>query len=264
MRIWHQSVTDLEALPRYAESLARRFATVAGPGVEVVLHGVPSGTYGASSPAQALEYPFERNRIAQIVLDQLAGAEREGFDAVMLATFAEPALREARSVLDIPVTSMMESCLLAACSVAPLIGIVTISPSGARMLRDSVRRHRLEARVAAIASLNPAADEFALQQAFENPSAVIAAFRETCADVIAAGADIIVPGEGVLNELLVSLGLHEVDGVAIMDATLMTLVHTEMLVRAYGASLLRTGRRWEYPKAPPEVRSALAAPRKGS
>ena len=78
MRIWHQSVTELEALPQYAESLSRRFAAIAAPGVEVVLHGVPVGTYGSSSPARALEYPRERSRIANVVLSQMERAEREG------------------------------------------------------------------------------------------------------------------------------------------------------------------------------------------
>ena len=261
MRIWHQSVTELEALPRYGASLSRRFSAVASQGVEVVLHGVPVGTYGASSPAQALEYPRERSRIASVVLAQVERAEREGFDAVMIASFAEPALREARSALDIPVTSMMESCLVAGCSVAPLIGIVTISPAGARMLKESVERHKFDSRIAAVVSLEPAVNEFDLQRAFEQPEKVTAAFEYACRKVIEVGADVIIPGEGVLNELVAHLGIREVDHVGVMDATALTLVHTEMLVRAYQGALLRTGRRWEYPKVPPDIRDALDTPR---
>ncbi|OAF07237.1 hypothetical protein AYJ54_18105 [Bradyrhizobium centrolobii] len=261
MRIWHQSVTELEALPHYADSLSRRFAAVAGPGVEVVLHGVPIGTYGSSSPAQALEYPRERSRIADVVLAQVERAEAEGFDAVMIASFAEPALREARAALDIPVTSMMESCLLAGCSVAPLIGIVTISPAGARMLREGVDRHQLNARVAELVSLDPAFNEFDLQRAFDEPDKVRAAFEIAARKAIEAGADVIVPGEGVLNELAAHLGIRELDRVAVMDATALTLTHTEMLVRAYQGSMLRTGRRWGYPKVPADLRHSLDTPR---
>lgn len=264
MRIWHQSVTELEALPEYAASLARRFASVASPGTEVVLHGVPAGTYGSSSPAQALAYPSERHRIADLVLKQIERAESEGFDAVMLASFAEPALREARSSIDIPVTSMAESTLLSSCSVASRAGIVTISPAGVRMLQDGVARHRLDARVAAVVSLDPAVDEFVLQNAFKSPEAVRAAFENACRIAIEAGADVIIPGEGVLNELVAYLDIDEVDGVGVLDAVALTVLHTEMLIGAYRKGVLRTGRRWEYPKVPADVRQALDTPRSGA
>lgn len=260
MRIWHQSVTELEALPEYAASLARRFAAVASPATQVVLHGVPAGTYGSSSPAQALAYPAERHKVASLVLQQAEGAEREGFDAVMIASFAEPALRELRASLDIPVTSMAESAILAGCSAAASVGIVTISSAGVRMLEEGIARHKLERRIGKVLSLEPEVDEFDLQAAFAEPGGVRAAFERACRQAIAAGADVIVPGEGVLNELVVHLGLREIDGVGILDAVAITVLHTEMLVRAYQMAGLRTGRRWEYPKVPAEVRQALQEP----
>jgi Asp/Glu/hydantoin racemase len=261
MRIWHQSVTELETLPQYAASLERRYAAVVTPGTQVVLHGVPVGTYGSSSPAQAIAYPAERHRVASLVLEQAQAAEREGFDAVMLATFAEPALRELRASLDIPVSSMAESAILAGCSAAASVGIVTISTAGVHMLEEGIARHRLERRVAKVLSLEPELDEFALQAAFNAPQVVRVALENACRQAIAAGADVIIPGEGVLNELVVHLGLTEVDGVGILDGIAINVLHTEMLVRAYGVAGLRTGRRWEYPKVPADVRRALQTPR---
>jgi len=245
MRIWHQSAVELDSLPQYAESLSRRYAAVASPDTEVVLHGVPPGTYGASSPAQALAHPSVRQRVATLVLEQVRQAERQGFDAVMIASFAEPALREARSCLSIPVTSMAESSYLSGCSVACQIGVVTISQAGVQMLNEGIARHRLDSRVSTVISLDPEVDEFDLQLAFAKPEEVRAAFERACRNVIAAGADVIVAGEGVLNELMVRLGISEVDSVAVLDAVAINVIHTEMLVRAYQGAGLRTGRRWE-------------------
>lgn len=261
MRIWHQSVTELEALPQYAASLARRYAAVASEGTQVVLHGVPTGTYGASSPAQALAYPSERFRVAGLVLEQAKRAEHEGFDAVMIASFVEPALRELRATLDIPVTSMSESAILAGCSAASSVGIVTISAAGVRMLEEGIARHKLERRVATVLSLEPEVNEFDLQSAFREPEGVRLAFERACKQAIAAGADVIIPGEGVLNELVVHLGIQEIDGVGVLDAVAITFLHTEMLIRAQRLAGLRTGRRWEYPKVPSDVARALQAPR---
>jgi allantoin racemase len=245
MRIWHQSMTELDALPQYAASLSRRFAAVAGPDTEVVLHGVPPGTYGSSSPAKVLASPVERHRVAGIVLQQIKQAEHEGFDGVMIASFAELALREARSEVEIPVTSMAESTLLAGSSVAARVGIVTISPAGVHMLRDIVAQHGFDTRVASVVSLQPAVDEFELQNAFDRPDAVRAAFERACRTAIDVGADVIVPGEGVLNELALHLGIREIDSVGVMDAIAVTVLYTEMLVRGYDKAGLRTGRHWE-------------------
>ena len=264
MRIWHQSATDLDALPQYAASLARRFASVASPETEVVLHGVPPGTYGSSSPAQALAYPAERHRVAGLVLRQIEQAERESFDAVMIASFAEPALREARASIDIPVTSMAESSLLAGCSVASRVGIVTIGLAGVGLLQESVARHKLESRVASVVELMPTLTEFDLQRAFKEPDAVRASFEQACRVAIDAGADVIIPGEGVLNELVVQLGIKEVDSVGVLDAIAVTVLHTEMLVHAYRRAGLRTGRRWEYSRVPADLRRALDTPRAGN
>lgn len=244
MRIWHQSAVELDSLPQYAESLSRRYAAVVSPDTEVVLHGVPSGTYGSSSPAHALAHPAERQRVATLVLEQVRQAERQGFDAVMIASFAEPALREARASLGIPVTSMAESSYLASFSAACQIGVVTISQAGMRMLQEGIARHRLEPRVSPVLSLDPEVDEFDLQRAFTQPEKMRSAFETCCRKAIAAGADVLIPGEGVLNELAVHLGIRAVDSVAILDAVAATAMHTEMLVRAYRGAGLRTGRRW--------------------
>jgi hypothetical protein len=130
------------------------------------------------------------------------------------------------------------------------------------MLQEGVARHRLDSRVAAVVGLEPTLTEFDLQNAFEKPEAVRASFERACRKAIDAGADVIIPGEGVLNEFVVHLGIQEIDTVGVLDAIAITVLHTEMLVHAYRKAGLRTGRRWEYPKVPVDVRRALDKPRR--
>lgn len=257
MRIWHQSVTVLETLPEYAASLRRRYAAVGRADTEVVLHGVPPGTYGSLSPAQVIPYPAERHRVSQLVLDQVRAAEREGFDAVMLATFIEPALREVRAVVDIPVTGMTESSFIAGFSAAGKVGIVTLSQESVHMLQEITDRHRFGPRLAALVPLNPAFNEFEMHHAFEEPRPLREAFEEAARRVIAEGADLVIPGEGVLNEFLQLVGVSEVDSVPVLDSTAVTLLHTEMLVDSYRKTGLRTGRRWQHPRVPEDVQRKL-------
>lgn len=257
MRIWHQSVTVLETLPEYAASLARRYAAVGRSDTEVVLHGLPPGTYGSLSPAQVIPYPAERHRIFQLVLDQVRAAEREGFDAIMLATFLEPALREVRSAVDIPVTGMMESSLIASFPVAGKVGIVTLSQESATILQEIIDRHRFGSRVAGLVGLNPPFTEFEMHHAFADPGPLRAAFEDAARRMIAAGADLVIAGEGVLNEFVHHVEMHEVDSVPLLDSTAVTLLHTEMLVDCFQRTGLRTGRRWQHPRVPDDVQREL-------
>jgi allantoin racemase len=261
VRIWHQSMTELETLPDYAAALATRYAAVVEPSTEVVLHGMPVGTYGSSSPAHVLSFPTELQRVGGLLVRLAQQAEREEFDAVMVASFAEPNTRAVRSAVDMPVVSMAESSLLAACSVADRFGIVTITPDVVQMLDGSVARQGLRERSAAIVSLSPAVNEFDLQRAWTHPDDLAAAFVAGARTVIDAGADVVIAGEGVLNELVVHLGITEVDGVAVMDSVAVTALHTEMLARAYARGSLRTGRRWSYPRVPDGLAHLLDTPR---
>ena len=47
MRIWHQSFSDLDRAPVYRQTLAAHAGAVLDPAIEVRLHGLKPGTYGA-------------------------------------------------------------------------------------------------------------------------------------------------------------------------------------------------------------------------
>ncbi|WP_406416302.1 aspartate/glutamate racemase family protein [Streptomyces sp. NBC_00842] len=127
LRIWHQSMTELTNQAAYTKALERHIAQVVDADAMVDLHGVRPGTYGEAAPSQALSYPFGFHTLLRQVLDLVLEAEESGCHAVALASFAEPFLREARSIVDIPVVSMAESSLLTACSVARRSALVSVT-----------------------------------------------------------------------------------------------------------------------------------------
>lgn len=257
MRIWHQSMTELDHNPAYRAALQSHVDRVAGPGTEVVLHGLAPGTYGAA-PADVLRYPVLYHRILGQVLPLFERAESEGFDAVAIGSYSEPFLREARSMLDIPVTSMAESTLLTGASIARRSGLVTISAEIAWMARDIVSANRLEDRVAGVWTIVPAINEAQLGRAFAEPAQTLAAFTAAARTAIEAGSDVIIPAEGVLNELVVAHGLTEIDGVCVMDAVGVVIAHAQMLATLAARTGLHAGRRWHYPKPPAGVLAQLA------
>lgn len=258
-RIWYQTMTDVGSYPTYRDALEKHARRVLGEGSPVSVHGVRPGTYDGRPPVTVLKYPYSYHVLLEQVLGNVLRAEAEGFDAVVLGSYSEPFLREARSAVDIPIASMAEATLLVGCSVAAKAALITVTDDIAYMAERLVATHRLGERVACVRRVDPPVDEAELLAMFADPSAFVELFVEQARRAIADRADVIIPAEGVLNELLVESGLREVDGVSVMDCVGVSLLYAQMLATLHRTTGLHAGRRWEYPRAPAEVTSLLAA-----
>src|SRR3990167_3293472 len=116
MRIWHQSFTDLTMVPLYRRTLVEHASRAVDAGTEVVVHGLRPGTYGRDFvPIDAIRHRYLESLNELQVCEAVLTAEREGYNAVALGCFFDPALRQARSLVDIPVVSLLETCMLLAC-----------------------------------------------------------------------------------------------------------------------------------------------------
>jgi Asp/Glu/hydantoin racemase len=230
-------MAELDSLPVYREALAAHLPRLLPPEArtEVVLHGLPSGTYPAeAAPIDVLIHPYAYHLTMNRVLENVVQAEREGFDAVALGSYSEPLLREARSIVSIPVASMAESTLLVGCSVARYLAIVTVSAEVARMTERLVAGHGLQGRVRGVYVLDPPVNEHAIARALDEPGPLLASFHQTARRGIAEGADLVIPAEGVFNEVLVTHQVRRIGEVPVPDAPeFVGLLH-----RAYDAEPL--------------------------
>lgn len=253
MRIWHQSMASLESLGAYGAALEQRLPGLVSPGTEVVIHGVPAESYAGQPPAAVLRYPYAKYRIHDQALGFVVQAEREGFDAVAFATFAEPLLQQCRSVVDIPVTSMVESSLLVGCSLARKMALITLAAENRVRVTEQVERHGLGDRIAGIYPLYPPVTEFVLAAAFDEPPGVVDAFSHTARRAVADGADLIIPAEGVFTEVLAAQKIDRLDGAAVMDCVAVVLAYTEMMVSLRQRCGLGVGRRWDHARLPVDL-----------
>lgn len=248
IRIWHQSMTELDALARYRQALEEHARAVTSPGTEVVVHGMPNGAYGGIAPSDLLLSPYPYHLILGRVIENAYQAERQGFDAFVIGSYSEPFLREVRSIVDIPVASLGEASFLVGCSVAKYQGLIANTPEIARIVKGLVEKHHLQERVSGIYALDPPLNEPALVTAFQEPAAFLAAFARVAERAIADGADVIIPAEGVFNELLVAQRVRQIGAVPVMDSVGVVWAYAEMLVSLWRRTGLRVGRRWEYPR----------------
>lgn len=253
IRIWHQSVNELDHFAVYKHALEIHAVEVLGGDADVVVHGLSAGTYGGASATAVLGNAYAYHRALTQVIDNAITAERQGYDAFVIGSFSEPFLREIRSAVDIPVASLTESGLLVGCSLGRYVALISNAPAVQWMTKVAVDKHGLGARVLEVASIEPALDEPALARAYADPAPVIASFTAAAERLVARGADVIIPAEGVLAELLVRHGVRAIAGAPVMDVFAVTWAYALMQIRLWSKTGLRVGRSWHHRRDDPAI-----------
>jgi len=253
IRIWHQSLTELGKLPGYRAQLAAHAAKVCGPDVTVELHGMRPGTYPEGMPPVAMVRYAWAERLADLqIVENIAQAERDGFDAVAISCFLDPGLELGRSLVDIPVVSSCETAFLVAQTMGRAFGVITLDDVMVEAVGRLVTLYGCEGRVTEVVPLDPPLDEFELDRAFAGSPEFVERFARQARALVAGGADVIVPAEGVLNTVLVRNGVREVDGTPVLDSYGALLGLAEMLVNLRRRTGFATGRAGAYAR-PPEA-----------
>ncbi len=254
MRIWYQSMTELDRIPRYARVLRDHIAASTPDGVTIELIGLAPGTYGGRSPMEVLAYPLGFHRALAPVLDNVECAARDGYDAFLMGSFVAPLLREARSAVDIPVASMAESVILTACPLSRRIGLVCISEAQVGTATDLIESVGLMGRVVAVQAIGTPATEDVIAEAL-GPTAgtgvgLEESFLSAVARVVLAGADVVVPAEGILSELVRARRTTAVAGAPVLDSVEISIAHVVMMSRLFRSGAVGMGRLVSYPKLP--------------
>lgn len=254
MKIWHQSSVDLENYPVYKASLAEHYAKVASPNTQIDLYGVPLSMWHGKSPSEVMRVPYAYHQaMSRQLLHNVYKAEQDGYDAFVIGTYTEPLLRECRSLVDIPVISMPESTVLIGCSMASKMALVTLNNENLWFLKNAMHRHQFEGRISGIYVIEPQLPEREMDAVFLDPADYIEAFLQTARRAVDEGADLIIPAEGLVAEVLAANNIFEVNEVSILDGVGAPLMYAEMLARLHQKTGLHAGRKWHYCKPSPEL-----------
>lgn len=244
IRFWHQSMTELQVLGPYRDFILAHAQRVLGDQASITLYGLKPGSYHGRAPTPALGNAFAYHRILDQVIGNAVEAEKSGYDAFVIGSFSEPYLREIRSVVRIPVVSILESSLLIGCSLGKKILPVANGVELASIVQSAVDKHGLRERILPAATLSPPWHEPALAAAFSDPAKIIAAFRESAQGFVDQGAEVIVPAEGVLCAVLSANDVTEVGGAPVVDVFGATWLYGVMLVklrRIFGITVSNVG-----------------------
>jgi allantoin racemase len=252
IRIWHQSFTVLQDLGAYDEALRAHFRKVARPDTEVVMHGMKPGTYRTHYPGHdirhvGLQY-LHSVQFVQAGLD----AEREGFDAYAISTLPDPALREIRSLLRIPVVGYGEAAMLTSCLLGGRFAVMVFIAELADLLADNAARYGLASRFAGASDVGFRFND--VLEGFGKPGPLIDRFLAAARARIAAGAEVLIPGEAPLCVLLQREGVSAVDGVPVIDSLSCWIKQAEMLVDLKRQSGVERCRKGYFNEPPPRER----------
>ncbi|MEI7713223.1 MAG: aspartate/glutamate racemase family protein [Rhodospirillales bacterium] len=241
MRIWHQSFTVLEDLPGYPEAIRAHAAKVLRPDTEIALHGQAPGTYPSNYPGNDIGYNYTFGIHGHQWIAAGRAAEKQGFDAYAMCTLPNPMLREARSMLEIPVIGMGETCCHLATMFGQRFAIMLFIDRMVPMYQEQIRQYGLTDRCAGVVVSGLGFG--GVLEAYTNPAKAIEQFQESARKVIAqTGADVIIPGEVPLNLLMARNGISRVDDVPIVDGLGSTLKMAELMVDLYRATGIKHSR----------------------
>lgn len=254
IRIWHQSFTVLSDLGAYDDALKEHFKRISRPETEIVMHGLQPGTFRTNYPGSDIRHVgLQYFHSIQFVKAALA-AQQEGFDAYAISSLPDPALREIRSLLTIPVVGYGESAMLTSCLLGSRFSILCFISELVDLLTDNARRYGMSERLVGVSDVGFRFND--VLAGFSEPAPLIARFIEAARKQIALGADVIIPGEAPLCVLLAKNGVSNVDGVPILDSLSCWVKQAEMLVDLKRQSNITACRRGYFHEPPPADRVA--------
>jgi len=183
---------------------------------------------------------------SQLIFNACRCAEAEGFDAILICCFGDPMLEHIRAFVNIPVVSIGESSFHAAAMMGKKFGVVTNTH---KMFHETSKRIEAYGFGDYLAGLTATTETPGEQvHALIDANEAVESFAETSRKLIAMGAEVLIPGCGLLASSLRLApkcekeypdGMTEVDGVPVMDVLGVGLKYAEMM-----AELKKAGSPW--------------------
>jgi allantoin racemase len=244
-KIWWQGSTALETAPvlkLYTESLKRHAREILMPNLEIDVRGVSRGTFD-------IHHSYYEHLNNYEMIENLYTAHKKGYGAIAVGCFLDSGVREARTFTDIPVLGLAETSMLVACMLGRRFSIVTFAPGLAdKKFPQLIHEYGLSERAAPIGCMTVSLEDLA--KAFEEPQPVITEFLSVSEKMVQQGAEVILPGCGMLNMILVNNHLNQLQGgnVPIVDVVGLLLKQAETMITLKRVSNLTVSRSGYYEK----------------
>jgi Asp/Glu/hydantoin racemase len=140
--------------------------------------------------------------------------------------------------------------MLVACSLGRRFGLVSLEDSQRAQHLELASAYGLSDRLAAVVAMNPPIDEYMLEADDHATQPHVEAFARASADLVQAGAEVIIPGDGFLNELVWRRGITEMHGAIVLDSLGVLFRHAGFMAGLRQTMGIEVSRAGHYAKAP--------------
>jgi len=254
MRIWYQLLSAEDGM-KYSIAATQALASrAAAPGTTVEVRGTRQG---ALADNYRLFWHYDTR---EVIENGLKVRQSGGYDAFVIANSLEPAVVELRELLDIPVISFMEVSCFTACTMGERFGLVVPNEKFIPRYREIAVGYGLRDRLAAVESVqinnirdfntvftDDAVGDTLRDQVFE-------ASRRA----IAQGAEVII-APGPSTALMARRGIHEFEGVPILDSYSLLVKIAEAMVAMHQLTGVHISRKRLYQSPPADLVKKAAA-----
>lgn len=237
IRIWFQKHTVEGRMPLLDAWYREHFASVTRPDTVVDIHTLPEAAYPKAIPNGVVRFGSVETFFSGYFAQQAYAAERDGYDAFITGASQDPGLHEARTVVGIPVLGYGETSFHMAAMTGQRFAIIGFVKELAEPLMENIVKAGLTHRFSGFHYLK--GGTLTVPEALEgNTQQFVEAFTVAARDAIASGAQLLLPGEGLPNEILWHLGIHDVDGVPIIDPGGLVIKMAELMVELNRSKIL--------------------------
>ncbi|MGH3118399.1 MAG: aspartate/glutamate racemase family protein [Gaiellales bacterium] len=241
MKIWFQKHTILGRNPWLDKAYDVHMRAILPAGTAVDFAGLPEGVYAGALPADYVKYGQVETFFSWFFADQAVEAERQGYDAYVIGTSQDPGLDMARSLVSIPVVGYGQSVFGLLHDQGLRFGVVGFIPELEEVIRRNLTSYGFSSRCAGFEYL--ADGRQTVEKALRDGDAgdLVAVMEAAARRLRDRGAQVIVPGEGLPNEVLWASGVRDLAGLPFADANGLSVLAAELLARTRSLGLWAPG-----------------------
>ncbi len=247
MKIWWQSSTPIHRLHDYRTTLTEHLTSVKRPDTQIDINGVDDGSMDLHYNAVVAVNSYGPGG----VLNKIIQAADQGYDAVAIGCFLDPAMQEARELVSIPVLGLGETSMLMACMYGYKFSGVAFHNKQAQYYDRKAFEYGLASRHIPFGNLGIDFNE--VQTAFTSPEKMTGTFIGVSRRLAAQGAEVILAACATVNAIIRREKIQEVDGALVMDCNAVLLKLAEAMAELAGSIGLRASQRLLYQR--PDRRS---------
>ena len=221
MKIWWQSSTPIHRLRDSRNALSAHLESVKRPDTEIHISGVDDGSMALHFNAVVAVNSYGPGG----VLNKIIQAADQGYDAVAIGCFLDPAMQEGREIVPIPVFGLGETSMLMACMYGHKFSGVAFHSKQSQYYDRKAFEYGLTARHIPFGDLG--IDFTEVQKGFTDPGQMTETFIKECRRLAAQGAEVILAACATVNAIIRREKINEVDGALIMDCNAVLLKTAE-------------------------------------